>query len=364
MAAGPALVILAQATAEEAELPADPVVIGAVISVVAVVAILFGMWAVHTRAKRARDLPAVASHLGLRFSDVDPFDSTRVPFPLFRAGDGRQVEHVMWNESTGARVFDYAYYVERRDENGRISRTWTTFTCALAQHNGRWPEIRLLRERVFDRALKRVGLPDIELESEDFNRAFVVQCEDARFAHDLLSPQMMELLLDGAGKRANVETRGRFVLVWSRRVPPAEFPGLLLLAERFVETVPPVVRDLYGEFPDHDVTRDQAPIGGWTSREEWRDPAWDVAAGGGGGALGGAGGVGGYGVAAGPAAFSGTWDAELVEVRRRTLAAQEGRDDEPRVEYDLDGNPIEPPAEEDPWGGRAAPGAPPPGPLS
>lgn len=383
LAGGPGRQVLAQTggTGEEAELPLDPVVIGAIISVGAVVAILVSMYALHSKAKRERDLPAVAAHLGLRFSDVDPFDSTRTPFPIFRAGDGRKVEHVMWNETTGARAFDYAYYVERRDENGRIQRTWTTFSCALAQHNGRWPEIRLLRERTFDRALKTIGLPDIELESEEFNRAYLVQCEDPKFAHDLLSPQMMELLLSRDGKPANVETKGRFVLVWGRRVPPTEFPGLLLLAERFCETVPNVVKDLYGEFPDHDVALDDGLGLEWTSREKWRDPAWDVAAGGlAGGGVGGLGGVGGIGAGADAAAgmrasIAANWEAERIEARRRSLAAMEGRDEEPAVEYDLDGNPL-PAAREDPWAGRGRAGAdddpwgeapagpPPPGPLS
>lgn len=337
------LTVLAQAAEEE--LPADPMVLGALLAVGAVVGILFSTWALWTKAKRDRELPAVAAAHGLDYSDVDPFDSARVAFDLFRAGDGRRVEHVMWDEASGARCFDYAYYVERRDEHGRVTRTWTTFSCALARHNGSWPELRLLRERLFDRALARFGLPDIDLESEEFNRAFVVQCSDRRFATTLLDPQMMEALL-AAPPKANVETKGRWVLVWCRRLPPPELPGLLATAQRFCERIPPVVRDLYGELPGGDPLRDPGlglpPI----DRERYRDPAWDVAFG------------RGQSVTPSPAAWVGTWGAEQLEAQRRSLAAQEGRDVEPAVEYDIDGNPIAP-RPEDPWGDGPATRRPP-----
>lgn len=40
---------------------------------------------------------------------------------------------------------------------------------------------------------------DIELESEKFNRAFLVTCEHRKFASDVLHPRMMELLLGRPG---------------------------------------------------------------------------------------------------------------------------------------------------------------------
>ena len=36
---------------------------------------------------------------------------------------------------------------------------------------------------------------DIELESDEFNRAFTVTCPDRKFASDVLTPQTMQLLL-------------------------------------------------------------------------------------------------------------------------------------------------------------------------
>jgi hypothetical protein len=259
-----------------------------------------------------------------------------VAFDLFRAGHGRRVEHVMWDEDRGTRAFDYAYYVERRDNNGRVSQTWSTFSCALARHDGSWPEVRVLRERLFDRALTRIGMPDIDLESEEFNRAFVVQCTDRRFATTLLDPQMMDALL-AAPPKANIETKGRWVLVWSRRVAPAELPALLRTAQQFCERIPPVVRDLYGELPAGDPLREHGLGLPQISREPSRDPAWDRRT------------IDGYSASPGATAWVGTWGAEERDAQRRSLAAQEGRDVSPVAEYDIDGNPLPPPTE-DPWG--------------
>lgn len=51
------------------------------------------------------------------------------------------------------------------------------------------------RENVFTRLADSIGLPDIELELADFNRAFSVKCKDRKFANDFLDQRMMRLLL-------------------------------------------------------------------------------------------------------------------------------------------------------------------------
>ena len=343
--------LLAQASEEET--PLDPMVMGAIIAIGTVVVGTFSAWALWTRAHRSRSLPEVARRSGLSFSESDPFDCARVAFPLFRAGDVRRVEHVMWNPESGSRVFDYAYAVEYRDENGKVSYRWYTFTCATIRHDGRWPEIRLLRERLFDRALQRIGLPDIDLESEEFNRMFLVQCEDARFATDLLSPQMMDFLLGTDGK-VSIETKGRELLVTSRRIDAELFPGLLGVADGFVRHVPPLVWDLYGRYPqggaapvtdtwlaaerdaraaEPDPTTLLGPSSG-TSRRQ-RGPMSP--------------GAGfGYGVSQ-AGVWRGSWEAERIDARRRATEPED------KVEYDLDGNPVGE-RTEDPWGdGRTAP---------
>lgn len=316
--------------------------LGVLALVVLVVAGIVLALAAHARAERARALPIVARRAGLRFSDADPFNCAAAPFPLFRAGDGRRVEHVMWREGAPGhpRVFDYSYFDEYRDRDGRVRERWRHFSCALAQHDGAWPELRIVPERLVDRAVQRLGQVDIDLESEEFNRTFVVRCEDRKFATDLLSPEMMELLLGTRG-RLHVESKGRFLLLTGPRVEAAAMPGLLGVAEQFLARVPPVVRELYPTFPAGHGTADMPPP---------PDPPRDGRTRTTGGLLGGfsALGAGAGGGERPPFEF-----APAPDLRRRS---PDPWDPTPGVEHDLDGRPL-PPAVEDPWGeGRPRPG--------
>lgn len=57
------------------------------------------------------------------------------------------------------------------------------------------PGVHIRSEYLMDTAARLLGAQDIELESEEFNRAFRVRATDARFAYDLLNPRTMEALL-------------------------------------------------------------------------------------------------------------------------------------------------------------------------
>ena len=224
---------------------------------------VFGLIAVREawrRSARRQALPVIARRAGLDYSEEDPFNCTGVAFPLFRAGDGRTVENVMWRpepsaESRGSgepvRVFDYSYYDEFKDQNGQVRRSWHHFSCALVQHNGSWPPLRVSREGLLDKAEHVLGSGDIDFESEAFNRTFAVHCADRRFASALIDPQIMEILLK-AGGMVGLETMGRFLLLTTDPVDPPVMPRLLAMAEDVVGHVPPAVWELYPTFPDAD----------------------------------------------------------------------------------------------------------------
>ncbi len=251
------------------------------------------------------------------------FNTAAVPFDLFRQGDGRRIQNMMWKEEPGhPRVFEYGFYKIHRDKNGNEYQSWQWFGCALAQHNGKWPQLRVTRERLLDRAAQTLGLPDIELESEEFNRTYVVQCEDPKFATDLLDPQMMEFILGTEGL-VNFATKGRFVLVITSPVDAAAaMVGLLGVAEGFVARVPPLVWDLYGRFPDGAGTEDMPPP---PTRLRADDP----------------------GLLGGPR-HPETDPFEFAPAPHLDHLGQ-AWDPTPHVDYDLDGRPVHE-VKEDPWG--------------
>jgi hypothetical protein len=218
-----------------------------VLLVVAVaVVFLASAFAGYLSAKRRGEMAAVAARNGLEYSVTDPFNCTRVAFPLFVRGDGRHAEHVMWRESDAGPVrgFDYACFWEHTDENGRASRRYQHFTCAMAFTNGSWPDLSIHREGLLDRMVDVVGGTDIDFESEEFNRTFVIRCADRRFATALIDGQMMEAILATRG-RLSFDFKGRWLLVWCDRVRPRYVPPIMRVAETVVSRIPRVVRELY-----------------------------------------------------------------------------------------------------------------------
>jgi hypothetical protein len=199
------------------------------------------------RLKRRQEAASVAARAGLQYSAADPFDCARVSFHLFRKGDGRGADNVMWWEPGDGhvfRVFDYWFYDEHRDQYGRTSKTYHRSTCAMALVGSAWPEIQIVREGIAAKMLSHVAGGDIDFESEEFNRTFAVHCPDRRFASALIDPQMLELLLSTKGE-LNFELKGRWLLVWTSPIAPKLMPGLLRVAEQFVATIPKVVWELY-----------------------------------------------------------------------------------------------------------------------
>lgn len=283
---------------------------------------ILATWAASMRAKRAQQMPIVAATAGLGFSEFDLFNTAAVPFPLFREGDGRRIQNMMWKDAdTNPRVFEYGFYRLHKDQNRHEYQTWQWFSCALAQHNGKWPELRVTRERFFDRAAQTL-LPDIELESEEFNRTYVVQCADPKFATDLLDPQVMEFILGTKGL-VDFQTKGRFVLATTSQLESAEaMVGLLGVIEGFVALVPPLVWDLYGRFPDGMGTPDMPPPPTQARAEES-------------GLLSGTRGEGRP-----PFEFSPAPHLDRIDA---------AWDPTPGVDHDLDGHPVRE-VSEDPWG--------------
>jgi hypothetical protein len=199
-----------------------------------------GTW---RRAQRRQDIRAVARRAGLQYSQEDPFDCTRVGFGLFRKGDGRGAENVLWRDAPDGhtyRAFDYWYY----DQDSEGHKTYHRSSCAMALVGSSWPDISITREGLLSKVAGAVAGGDIDFESEEFNRLFVVRCHDRRFATALLDARLIELLVGTRGE-LSFEIKGRWLLVSAPPVKPSLVPGLIGVAEAFVEAIPKVVWELY-----------------------------------------------------------------------------------------------------------------------
>ena len=204
------------------------------------------------KADRDRDLRRLAAANGFTFTETDHFSSARVPFQIFRLGNRSVVENVLLGQARdGApvRVFDFSSWVEKETEDGVQRSSYRHLTCCLTETDHSFPHLVIQPETLATRLLEKVGMPTIDLESEAFNRRFVVTAEDERFGRMFLDPQMMELLLATDGQ-FQFEVRGRWVLVAAPLLPAKLCLSLVGLSTRFRELVPPVVREFHPDLPD------------------------------------------------------------------------------------------------------------------
>jgi hypothetical protein len=187
---------------------------------------------------RQQALQAEASRLGLRFSSRDRSDLVE-PFALFGSATRlyAQTENILagrWRDLE-VRVFDFSY--QRSDDDRR------ELSCVLIAIAPGWPSLVIRPETVANR-LARSALPDIEFESDAFNRAFEVRCGSRRFAYAFVDARMMEWLLS-LGDPWGFEIQGAWMLGYRDRVQPWEIEGVLETASTFLERVPPALRSLY-----------------------------------------------------------------------------------------------------------------------
>jgi hypothetical protein len=204
------------------------------------------------KAERDSDLRRLAAANGFTFTATDHFSSTRVPFQIFRLGNRSLVENVLLGQArdgAAVRVFDLTSWDEKETENGVQRSGYRHMTCCLTETDHSFPHLVVQPETLATRLLEKVGMPTIDLESEAFNRRFVVTSEDERFARMFLEPQVMELLLATDGQ-FQFEVRGRWVLVAAPQLPAKLALSLVGLATRFRELVPAVVREFHPDLPD------------------------------------------------------------------------------------------------------------------
>ena len=146
---------------------------------------------------RTAQLLQWASANNWQFAAADDAWAQRWNGPPFDEGDHRKVRNVIsggW-QSRPFMSFDYSYETHSSNSNGSRSTTVHRFTVVSLALPTDLPRLQITPEGLLDRIGHVFGMADIDLESEDFNRAFRVTCSDPKFASDVLTPRTMQLLL-------------------------------------------------------------------------------------------------------------------------------------------------------------------------
>ena len=203
----------------------------------------------YLQAKNRRELlHQFALSQGWTWTAQDDSWAGRFDGDPFGEGDDREAKNVLQGQFRGRSMvaFDYSYKTHTTDSKGNRRTTTHHYAfCALGLDVA-LPELELLPEGFFSRIGNVLGMQDIELESEDFNRRYRVRCDTPKFASDVLSPRTMEALIHRPP--LHLRFHGTQALCWEDdRHSPAELLARLDTLHAVLDGIPTFVwNDLKG----------------------------------------------------------------------------------------------------------------------
>jgi hypothetical protein len=227
---------------------------GWIILVIAAVVILVivGAYYSHKAAQqRIAELAQLAAMRGWQFDPEKDYshDERYGHFSSFASGTNGYA----YNTITGTvEIADAAWPMQMGDFHYQTTSTTTDSkgnTRTQTHHHylsylvvrtpfGETPTLFIRREGFFDKVAGMLGFDDIDFESAEFSRKFVVKSGDKRFAYDVVHPRMMEYLLGGEPPTIDLQ-RGECCFTDGERCwSVVEFEGRLAWAAEFFANWP------------------------------------------------------------------------------------------------------------------------------
>lgn len=192
--------------------------------------------------RRRQQIRTWATNNGYGYEAEDDAWCERWSGQPFDEGDHRRAENVV-NGTAGKRgfvAFDYSF--QTHSSNGKGGRTTETHRYAVTavQLPAFLPTLQVTPENVLTRMGHALGLDDIDLESEDFNRKFRVHANDRKFASDVLTPRTMQALL--ARPSMSWRISGTDILSWAEeRMTPLLVTKAASTLELVIDGIPSFV---------------------------------------------------------------------------------------------------------------------------
>jgi hypothetical protein len=192
-------------------------------------------------AKRRQELATYAVSRGWRYEAEQPMLVDRFAGPPFGIGSDRHAGNAVYGQHDGRDFVSFDYEYETSSGSGKDRRTTThSFSIVALSMGVSLPSLRVDPENFIERVVGRVTNSDIDLELEDFNRAFTVTCPDRKFASDVLHPQMMEFLLQHRDIGWRFE-RDSMLMVSDALRSVAEIDATLALMDQISDKIPDFV---------------------------------------------------------------------------------------------------------------------------
>ncbi len=167
-----------------------------IVLICVVVAII---WGAQAAKKRRSEMGDLAGRLGLQFSSERNYQLAKQYAFLdkLRQGDNRYAYNIMSGrfQDHDIAAFDYHYETHSTDSKGNRQTHHHHFSFFILKLAKYFPELTIAKEGIFSKIAQAVGFDDIDFESHEFSKRFVVRSKDKKFAYDFCNAQMIDYLL-------------------------------------------------------------------------------------------------------------------------------------------------------------------------
>lgn len=201
--------------------------------------------------KRREQLQGIAASRQWHYQERDDSWVDRFEGDPFGRGRKRQAHNVMTGKHDGRDFvgFDYVFHTTETSTNAQghtQTREVSHWYSVLGLRVGAdLPRLEVSPEGFFGRAIGKMTGRDIQLESEEFNRAFTVECADRKFAYDVLHPRLMEQLLRTRDVGWKVQ-QGWILTIEPNKHGVEEIDRRLMVIDGVLDALPDFVRAHYG----------------------------------------------------------------------------------------------------------------------
>ena len=203
---------------------------------------VFAYFAYQADKKRRAMLQSFALSKGWTYTPRDDSWADRFDGTPFGEGESRRASNILSGSYEGAPMvaFDYSYETSTTDSKGNRSTTTHRFAVCSLQLRALLPRLELSPETALTRLAGHLGMGDVELESEDFNRMYRVSARDPKFAYDVLNPRTMQALL--ARPALHMRLGGIDALSWETgRLEPVDLLARLSTLQLVIAGIPSFV---------------------------------------------------------------------------------------------------------------------------
>jgi len=157
------------------------------------------IWGIRAGKKRRDAMTLLAEKLGLQFSHERDYQlADRYAFlDKLRQGSNRYACNIINGDYQGHQIesFDYHYETHSTDSKGNRQTHHHHFSFFILTLEKFFPELTIAKESFFSKIAQAVGFDDIDFESHEFSKKFVVRSKDKKFAYDFCNAQMIDYLL-------------------------------------------------------------------------------------------------------------------------------------------------------------------------